>query len=111
MRAGGEKRGSSYARRSRRAWLLATFDTDLGPDVARCHLKLSDRCHGVVDGLTLTADRINPGGTYRHDNIQPACVPCQTTQGALITNAARHAWQSYMNEALDRGVEWDGSMA
>lgn len=110
MRPGGEKRGSSYSRRRRREWLLATFDTDLGPEVARCHLKISDRCHGVVDAQTLTADRLVPGGTYRRDNIQPACIPCQTKQGALITREARHAWQAYMNEALALGIEWDGAM-
>lgn len=91
-------------------WLLRTFDADLGDDVARCHLKISDRCHELVDEHTLTVDRIEPGGTYARDNIQPACIPCQTKQGALITREARQQWKAYMDEALALGIEWDGVM-
>lgn len=111
MRAGGELRGSSRDRRARRAWLLETFDPDLGPEVARCHLAISDRCHGVVDQTTLTVDRIEPGGTYTRDNIQPACLPCQNTQGALITAERRHQWLAWVEEARQAGIEWDGVMA
>lgn len=79
--------------------------------MARCHLRLAgDRCHGFVDSTTVTADRLNAGGTYRHGNIQPACAPCQSYQGALITNTARWAWRSLMAEARDAGIEWDGVM-
>ncbi|HEY9523898.1 MAG TPA: hypothetical protein VIR33_11715 [Thermopolyspora sp.] len=111
MRAGGDQRGSSRNRRDRRVWLLATFDQDLGPEVARCHLGISERCHGIVDATTLTADRIEPGGTYAHDNIQPACVPCQNRQGALITAERRHQWRAWVEEARQAGIEWDGAMA
>lgn len=112
MRAGGEKRGNSYDRKRRRAWLLATFDPDLGPDVARCHLKLSDdRCHVYVDDTTLTVDRIDPKGGYQYANCQPACTPCQNLQGALITAERRHDWQRWMDEAKAEGIEWDGAMA
>ncbi len=111
MRAGGERRGNSRDRARRRVWLLAAFDTDLGPEVARCHLKLSDRCHGYVDDRTLTVDRIDPGGTYAHDNIQPACTPCQNTQGALITAERRQDWHRWMAEAAALGIEWDGALA
>lgn len=111
MRAGGDKRGSNYARKRRRQWLLRTFDPDLGPDAARCHLKLSDRCKGAVDQSTLTVDRIQPGGKYTRDNIQPACIPCQTRQGALITREARQQWRLWMDEALALGIEWDGAIS
>lgn len=111
MRAGGEKRGNSYDRARRRAWLLATFDTDLGPEVARCHLKLADdRCHGYVDAYTLTVDRIVSGGTYCRSNIRPSCTPCQNLQGALITNTRRHDWHRWWAEAKALGIEWDGAM-
>lgn len=106
MRPGGERRGNSYDRARRRTWLLATFDTDLGPEVARCHLTLSDRCHQYVDEVTLTADRIEPGGTYRRGNIRPACPACQHQQGALITNARRWDWRRYAEEAKARGIEF-----
>lgn len=112
MRAGGEKRGNSRDRARRKVWLLATFDPDLGPEVARCHLGIAgDRCHGYVDAHTLTVDRIEPGGTYCRSNIQPACTPCQNRQGALITAEKRHAWHWWMAEARAAGIEWDGVTA
>lgn len=111
MRPGGERRGNNRDRARRRAWLLETFDQDLGPEVARCHLKLDgDRCHGIVDATTLTADRIDAGGTYRRENIQPACKPCQVYQGALITRERRWQWRALVAEAADAGIEWDGVM-
>lgn len=111
MRAGGEKRGNSRDRARRRAWLLETFDKDLGPDRARCWLDLSENCQEYVDAQTITVDRIRPGGTYRRDNIQPACAPCQNKQGALITQARRADWQRWMEEARAAGIEWDGALA
>ena len=111
MRPGGEHRGNSYDRARRRVWVLATFDRDLGPDLARCHLGISDRCPGTVDDVTLTVDRIEPGGSYAHGNIQPACTPCQNKQGALITREIRHQWLAWMAEAEAAGIEWDGAMA
>lgn len=112
MRAGGEKRGNCYDRARRRAYLLAEFDPDLGPDLARCHLfGLSDACRGTVDAQSMTVDRIDPGGTYARDNIRPACRPCQNKQGALITNEARRHWRNLMEEADAAGIEWDGGYA
>lgn len=112
MRAGGDKRGNSTDRARRRVWLLAEFDPDLGPDKARCHLfGLSDRCLEYVDIDTVTVDRIEPGGSYAHDNIRPACTPCQNKQGALITRAARHNWLALFEEARSLGIEWDGEFA
>ncbi len=108
MRAGGEKRGNSRDRRRRKLWLLRTFDPELGPDYAHCALQLSDHCRAVVDIHTVTADRIEPGGSYAHENIQPACTPCQNTQGALITYARRVAWLQAMEEADYYGIEWTG---
>lgn len=110
MRPGGERRGNNADRRRRRVWLLATFDQDLGPNKARCHLSLGSSCKGEVDIRTLTVDRIEPGGTYRQDNIRPACRPCQNIQGALITQARRADWRRYWEEAQELGIEWDGSM-
>jgi hypothetical protein len=112
MRPGGEKRGNSYDRARRRARLLLEFDPDLGPDKARCHLfGLSPNCLGIVDALTLTVDRIEPGGSYCAENTRPACRPCQCTQGALITRERRHQWKSLMEEAQARGIDWDGAIA
>ena len=112
MRPGGDKRGSTRNRAARRVWLLQEFDPDLGPDKARCHLfGLSDRCLQYVDARTLTVDRIEPGGSYRRDNIRPACKPCQNTQGALITKERRQQWRQLMEEAQALGIDWDGEVA
>lgn len=112
MRPGGEKRGNNRDRARRRRWLLENFDPDLGPNKARCHLfGLSPACPGVVDARTLTVDRIEPGGSYAHDNIRPACTPCQNKQGALITWEARAQWRSLVEEAEALGIEWDGAIA
>lgn len=110
MRPGGDLRGSVRNRRQRRTWLLETFDPDLGPTKARCALGISGACLKTVDANTLTVDRIEPGGSYRHENIQPACTPCQNTQGALITRERRQQWLQWRIEADEAGIEWDGAM-
>ena len=90
-------RGSSEERRRRRVWLVATWraDVDVKPwestDVlvpvplgegwpaCRCY-----RCGVLLTEETVSADRIIPGcrgGTYRRDNIRPACQRCQSVVG------------------------------
>lgn len=78
-----DRRGSSITRARRRAWLMLTFDVDLGPHRARCHLKLSAYCEREVTIETLSVDRKERGGSYARHNIQPACKPCQDRQGGL----------------------------
>jgi hypothetical protein len=69
---GPDKRGSNAARRRRRAWLLVTFGDGTH---ARCHW-----CPTLLDIDTVTVDRYpvegRHGGTYRRDNIVPACASC-----------------------------------
>lgn len=110
MRAGGDRRSNNVARRRRKIWMLSVFDPDLGPDQCRCHLMISDRCRGILDFATVTADRLDTTGPYRRENIQPACTPCQNTQGALITRERRHQWFAWKEEARAAGIEWDGAM-
>lgn len=104
-----DRRGSNADRRRRRAWLLANFDTDLGPERARCHLRLSVLCERTVDAVSLSVDRIERGGSYARENIQPACKPCQDRQGGLATvatigallveyRAARERWEVRFEE-------------
>ena len=76
-----DKRGSARDRKRRRAWVLRTFDVELGDDRARCRLRLAADCVDVVDERTLSVDRIELGGSYERSNIQPACMPCQSKQG------------------------------
>lgn len=106
----GNARGSSYARRARREFLVATYraDVDLDQDwfgeylrpigvpigegspACRCY-----RCGCLLTVDTVTVDRIIPGcrgGTYRRNNIRPACGPCNSeTGGGLRSNGRRRA--------------------
>jgi hypothetical protein len=82
-------RGSSYDRARRRRFLLAKFGDGT---TAQCALRTSSRCLGALTFETVTADRIVPGaegGTYSRDNIQPACGPCQSEQGARLAHSRR----------------------
>lgn len=79
-------RGSSYSRARRRAWLVLTFQSDLGPGICRCY-----RCGFPLSVDTVTVDRIVPGcrgGTYRRDNIRPACGPCNSETGGACRGKA-----------------------
>lgn len=67
-RHGGEKRGNSYARRARKHWMLATWGDGTTCQCVHCQVELN------FD--TVEADRIIPGGSYRRDNVQPACRAC-----------------------------------
>jgi hypothetical protein len=67
-RHGGEKRGSSYARRARKLWMLATWG-----DGEKCPCV---HCGAQLSFTEVEADRIIPGGSYRHENVQPACRAC-----------------------------------
>lgn len=91
----GNVRGSSESRRRRRVWILDTYAADV-PGYCRCY-----RCGvllynpdvpptgglGVPLGTVvypLTIDRIVPGcrgGTYRRENIRPACAGCNSETG------------------------------
>ena len=71
-RPGGEKRGNSYARRMRKAWLLAHFGTG---DTCQCV-----HCRITLVFATIEADRIIPGKSYRRNNIQPSCRTCNASR-------------------------------
>jgi 5-methylcytosine-specific restriction endonuclease McrA len=92
----GNARGGSQDRARRRRWLIDTFGDGT---TAPCALA-TPACTGPVTIDTVTADRIIPGcngGTYRRDNIRPACQPCQSRQGGQL--GAQRARQ---NEAVRR---------
>lgn len=80
----GNQRGSSYARRRRKLWILATFGDGISV--------LCFNCDVVLLYSTLTVDRITPGargGTYRRGNIRPACLACNSSLGALLMRELR----------------------
>ena len=93
----GNARGSSYTRRARRAWVMTTWASDQ-PGFVRCYrcgvclynpddeLPEPWQLFMVVEGKAhpLTIDRIVPGcqgGTYRRNNIRPACPACNSETG------------------------------
>lgn len=67
-------RGSSYDRRRRKQWLLDTFGDGT---TAPCSF---DGCEKMLTFKTMTVDRFplagEDGGTYKRNNIRPACGPC-----------------------------------
>lgn len=85
------RRGSSYARRRRRLWLVEEFGDG---ELVACFLQLSPHCLWVLDADTVSPDRLvlgADGGSYRRGNIQPACGPCQSFQGGCLGAARRWA--------------------
>lgn len=98
-------RGSNLERARRRAWLVETFRADadvivipfdppvttetlrgMGIPACRCY-----RCGKLLTVDTVTVDRIVPGahgGTYRRNNIRPACMSCNSSTGATIRKKA-----------------------
>lgn len=110
-------RGSTKDRAARRAWLIGNFaanvDLDVDPDgqvvevprghglpacrCYRCGLLLTDLgtagTRAVPERHRLTVDRIIPGvdgGTYRRNNIRPACAfDNESTGGALACKPKR----------------------
>jgi 5-methylcytosine-specific restriction endonuclease McrA len=104
----GNARGGSRDRQRRRQWLVDTYradrdalvvrlgngseihlDTVLGQGQPACRCY---RCGRLLTVETVTVDRIVPGcqgGTYRRDNIRPACGPCNSSTGAKTRRAKR----------------------
>lgn len=77
-------RGSAKGRRARKQWLLDTYGDG---DKAECWLAVPGVCTGPMTFETLTVERVTPGhagGTYRRNNIRPACGSCQSYQGGRI---------------------------
>lgn len=93
-------RGNTRDRLARRRWLVATFranrdlsfgeprSSPLGSAHAACRCY---RCGVLMTEDTVTVDRVVPGcrgGTYRRDNIRPACASCNSETGAKIRRVA-----------------------
>lgn len=79
------ERGGSDDRAARRAWLVTTYGAGGHVLCFHCRVGLT------VD--TVSCDRIRPkveGGSYRRENIRPACVTCNSRDGARLRNRRRH---------------------
>lgn len=79
-------RGSAAERRRRKQWLLEQFgDGTFAP---------CTYCKDELDFGTITVDRIVAGcegGTYARDNIQPACLPCNSKEGNALRERRKRA--------------------
>ena len=111
----GNARGSSYERRRRRrAWIMENWASDL-PGFVRCYrcgvllYNPDDEAVEVGTGLgyparwviregnyytasALTIDRIVPecqGGTYRRNNIRPACGTCISETEQVVSTKTK----------------------
>jgi 5-methylcytosine-specific restriction endonuclease McrA len=89
-RSNGGDRGNSYDRRERKLWLIGAKSSvkygqaPFGGD--GCHVDCV-HCGKPLTIAELTADRILPGsmgGTYRWDNVQPSCLPCNASRGDTV---------------------------
>lgn len=109
----GNSSGSAEDRRRRRAWLLETYraDVDVFNGLSGTHFWDKDgvlaaplgegdpacrcfRCGRLLLLETLTVDRIKPGclgGTYRRDNIRPACSKCNSETGGATRGKSKTA--------------------
>jgi hypothetical protein len=68
-----DRRGSSADRARRKTWLCSP-EAGFGGDGNKvpCYWE----CGRELTVSTVEADRMVPGGSYRRDNIVPACRPC-----------------------------------
>lgn len=89
-RAGGDRRGSSADRKRRKIWMLATWG-----DGSTCPCV---HCGDVLMYETVEADRIIPGGSYRRDNVQPACRTCN------LDRSNKTEWTSPLGELVTIGA-------
>lgn len=85
-------RGGTDERRRRREWLVVTFGDG---ELVDCSIATHPDCWVAMTKWTVSADRWPipgaEGGTYRRDNIRPACSPCQSSSGGLLGNARKRA--------------------
>lgn len=72
-------RGNTRDRLKRKLWLVINWRSNENALTCRCY-----RCGVLLTVGTVTIDRIIPGcrgGTYRRNNIRPACAPCNMETG------------------------------
>lgn len=103
--------GNNEDRRRRRAWLIETYRADVDVwvlangayvevsrelDVLPIGVQTACRCYRcgcLLTVETVTVDRIIPGcygGTYRRNNIRPACGPCNSSTGAALASVPKN---------------------
>jgi 5-methylcytosine-specific restriction endonuclease McrA len=66
-----DRRGNPRNRRARKMWMLSAPQFGGNGQVVRCTY-----CPTFLTYASVQADRIIPGGSYRRENVTPACGPC-----------------------------------
>jgi 5-methylcytosine-specific restriction endonuclease McrA len=77
--SGDDKRGNYRDRYARKTWLLTTPKFGGNGNVVPCV-----HCGAQCTRDELHADRIIPGGSYRRENVQPACAGCNIRRGNKV---------------------------
>ena len=72
MRHGGEHTMNAKSRRAQRQRLVTVYGN--GETVQCVH------CGQTLTAKTVERDRKIPGGTYRFENLQPSCSPCNKSR-------------------------------
>lgn len=70
-----DPRGNSTDRRRRKEWMLSSDQFKRPPGSKGRHV-FCTHCGSTLTYSTVEADKKNPAGTYRRDNVQPACRSC-----------------------------------
>jgi HNH endonuclease len=126
----GNSNGNSTDRARRKVWLIETYRADCdaqftatslvygvdfgeGIPACRCY-----RCGTLLTFETVTVDRIIPGckgGTYRRENIRPACAKCNSETGGAVRRASKHRCKDCQREDPDdtrrprKVIDWSGA--
>lgn len=74
-RPGGEKRGNNLDRARRKRRFLNDPQYHGTGETCECV-----HCHNVLTYATVEADRKDQGGSYRYENVQPACRRCNAAR-------------------------------
>lgn len=90
-----DKRGNAADRKARKVWMLRTYgDGTTAPCVY---------CDRAVSYETMEVDRIVCGGSYRRDNVQVTCVPCNKTRSDRKSWVSPKGWWIFSTGAMVSG--------
>lgn len=98
-RDSGDGRGSALDGRKRANWLLLAFGSGT---TAPCHW-----CQYPLTWRTVTADRLESGGSYARWNIVPSCMECNQLRDLLQITGLD--WRHPMRERVTQ-VRWHQPM-
>ena len=84
-------RHNSYDRRRRKQKLLARWGNRVTCNCVHCGK--------VLTFETLTSDRIEAGGTYALENVQPSCLECNIKRGDRTDWPGDRVWLNSQEKA------------